>query len=277
MDERFEQAINKIVQLASQQPEFKEALLKKLEINSSTKPFSDHSSSIIRIEKYLGLDYGIDNKESIIDYSFIPDEEIQNILSVDNREMLRYRYGARYHVVDFVEFCRFAQMQAEMMLNFYYDYKNDSDISRIKIYIMKFNTNPSIILDSYSSITSIPYNIKLYAFRTESNMPYSVFEIMNNIRKARNEISHRSKRTDEIDVADFREKLLSQNMPLKDNGLIDWYKIKDNPVYVDIYKNTIEKSNEYTYYRYCLWYNRKDFNEVIISLKYLANSVESLL
>ena len=77
------------------------------------------SQRIERIEKYLALDYQIDSIASNIDYSFVKDELLQKRLISDWREMLRFRCRVRYHKPDFYEFCRYANLQIEGLLNYY--------------------------------------------------------------------------------------------------------------------------------------------------------------
>ena len=121
MDEKLQTVLNKVVLLCSQNPEFDSILRKRLGINATrTIPIAENNDKINRIEKYLGLDYSVDAQNSVIDYSYIKDEKVKNQLISDNREMMRFRYGTRYHEIDFDEFCRFAHLQAEMLLNYYY-------------------------------------------------------------------------------------------------------------------------------------------------------------
>ena len=68
---------------------------------------NDNTKSLIKIEKYLGLDYNIDNITPLIDFSFVKDEYMRECFNADYREMLRYRFGSRGHKIDFPEYCRF--------------------------------------------------------------------------------------------------------------------------------------------------------------------------
>lgn len=56
MDEKLKLTIGKIVQLSKQNPEFDAELRKRLDITSSAKSVYDEER-IVRIEKYLGLDF----------------------------------------------------------------------------------------------------------------------------------------------------------------------------------------------------------------------------
>ena len=98
-------------------------------------PFvSTDNSKLIEIEKYLGLDYLLDSASSNIDYSFVADDYIREQLISDFREMLRYRYGVRSHKIDFSEYCRYAMLQVEQLINYFYQNKFSSN-EEVKCYI----------------------------------------------------------------------------------------------------------------------------------------------
>ena len=81
-----------------------------------------------KIESYLSLDFKIDS-ELLEDYSFITDEGVRRQLLSDYREMLRYQFGTRSHKVDFLEFCRYAHLQTEMLINYYLETVFKGDIT----------------------------------------------------------------------------------------------------------------------------------------------------
>lgn len=136
---------------------------------------SDFDKRVEHIEKYLGLDYYVDGQPSLIDYSFIEATEIQAQLISDNREMMRYRYGTRFHIINFDEYCRYAHLQVEMLLNYYYD-KTSSTLDEIKAHIVKYN--PTADIANAKSLGAISYNSKLWAFCTEHNVGYSIRTIL---------------------------------------------------------------------------------------------------
>jgi len=119
------------------------------------------------IEKYLGLDYSLDSADSIIDYSWVEDDEVRSQLVSDNREMLRYRYGTRSHKIDFVEFCKYAHFQVEMLLNYLYEptepftYIADC-VEHIKNYNPKGNID-----EKCQTAANINYSVKMNAFAEE--------------------------------------------------------------------------------------------------------------
>lgn len=205
MDEKLKSTIDKIVQLSKQNPEFDAELRKRLEITSSAKSVYDEER-IVRIEKYLGLDFYVDTKTSNVDYSFIKLPDVKAQLISDNREMMRFRYGTRYHEIDFAEFCRYAHFQIEMLLNYYYDIANKSDLNSIKEQIKYYNPT-AIGVENAKSLGAISYSTKLWAFNNEHKINRNLREICENLRKVRNELSHRSVSEDKICIDSYQKHL----------------------------------------------------------------------
>ena len=81
------------------------------------------------IEGYLQLSTGKD-RYGIIDYSFIDDSEIRAELEKAHCEMWRCRVGVRKHIVEFDEFCFYANKQVEWLLRYYYRPSNN-DVSSL--------------------------------------------------------------------------------------------------------------------------------------------------
>ena len=106
--------IDKIEQYARQPGN--EWLLEELQRRFGTM---SNMTELKHIEKYLALDFFIDDISTRIDYSFIKDNLLRMKLVSDWREMLRYRCHVRKHKPDFLEFCRFAYMQVEGVTNYY--------------------------------------------------------------------------------------------------------------------------------------------------------------
>lgn len=163
--------------------EFIAKLREVLDIQAPISVLSESSpkiESIEKIEKYLGLDYSLDGITPKIDYSFVAEADIRNQLEADYREMLRYRYGLRTHKIDFMEFCRYVQLQAEMLLNYYYDhnFNNDKDV---------IDHLSSII--TWLNITKVTYSVQLIGFCIDHNIDYG---LLDSVREIRNLQSHRS-------------------------------------------------------------------------------------
>ena len=270
MDEKLKTTINKIVQLSKQNPEFDTELRKSLGIGASANSALSSDKRIEHIEKYLGLDYYVDNQKSIIDYSFIQEPEVRAQLISDNREMMRFRYGTRYHAISFDEFCRYAHLQAEMLLNYFYDYKNDN-IKSVIAHIKKFN--PTANLDTAKSLGSISYNSKLWAFKTEFNIDFKVYTILDYLRKVRNDSSHRSSEKEEKSIHDYRKQLVNMGMPLKQDGEVDYYKLEDGSPKKILYSNMVNNKDWYKEYLYLIWLHNESYDSVVNVVEVLKHNV----
>ncbi len=221
MNVNIQKTISKIITLTQCSPEFKEALYNALDLKRDNTA-SVNNERIERIEKYLGLDYIVDTKKSTIDYSFVEDEEVREILISDNREMMRNRYGTRYHKIDFTEFCRCAHLQAEMLINYYYDKKNGGDLQSIKNHIKTYNQDAKI--EECKSLSSISYNIKMYAYRGEyKKLSYRTREMLDFVRDIRNELSHRTPKPEDAPtiIEEYQKKMREQGYSFYKDGQIN--------------------------------------------------------
>lgn len=273
MDEKLLATINKIRLLAEQNTEFRLEMQKMFGKTSSASVVNNDDRRISHIEKYLGLDYYLDSMESIIDYSFIKESDIRENLISDNREMLRYRFGTRSHKVDFEEFCRYAQLQAEMLLNYYYSIE-DNTIENIISHIKRYNAN-AIISDNTKSLTSISFRVKLWAYEGEFNI--NVKDTFDHIREVRNNQSHRTPQNKSFSVEAYRKKLLDWNIVLRNDGAFDWYQTKKNAVAYNIYESKVKNTREFELYNYTLWYNNKPYDDIVDKLRNLSQSVKNNL
>lgn len=265
MDEKLRATIEKIKILAVQDSDFRSEM-QKLFGGKRNTPDNFESSKVDNIEHYLGLDYKVDNQDSTIDYSFIEDEECRKVLIADNREMMRYRYGTRYHEVKFDEFCRYMVLQVEMLLNNHYGMRFcsiEEIVKNIKTYNerVKFNDMPK-------SVQAIPLSVKLWAFSNEYNIDRSTKENIEFAIKVRNNLSHRSdnKENEERDLI-FIAKMDNalKPFPRHKSGLVNFASLKDNMILFNVYNTTI-KSEDYNNYKYILWKRTKPYDDVVHSL-----------
>jgi len=272
MDDKLKTTINKIVQLSKQNPEFDSELRKALNNSASHSLQSSSDRRIEHIENYLGLDYYVDNQHSLIDFSFIQEDDVRNQLISDNREMMRFRYGTRYHSICFDEFCRYAHLQAEMLLNFYLD-KKYKNINEVIEYLKEHN--PLIKLkETTKTIGEISYNSKLWAFEKEFTMDYNTNSILDYIRRIRNESSHRSPEKEEKSIRDYRKQLVNMGMPLKQDGDVDFYKLEEGSTKLNIYNNMIRNKDWYKEYKYLIWLHEESYDNVIKAVEELKNVVK---
>ena len=273
MDEKIRSTIQKIKRLAEQNPEFRQEMLRLFGKETVTLKENVDVGRISHIEKYLGLDYYLDFQGSIIDYSFVKDANVKVRLESDNREMLRFRYGTRSHEIDFNEFCRYAQLQAEMMLNYFY-VRTDSSISAIVDHILRYNKKATIA-DKVKKIEEISYSAKLWAFDNEFQI--KVKGVLDHVREVRNNQSHRMPEEQSFNIVNYQETLKSQGIRLKKDGTVDWYYMRENePKTYKLYLE-IKKSNEFDLYDYLVWYNKKPFDEIITALLKIGDVLNSTL
>lgn len=273
MDDKLKTTIDKILRLCAQNPEFDKELRRRLGLYSMASSLAINNTSIKNVEKYLGLDFYVDSQDSVIDYSSVVIPEVRAQLISDNREMMRFRYGTRYHKIDFKEFCRYAHLQSEMLLNYYYDIINHSDLKSIKTHIRQYNSK-AIGLEDAVSLASISYTIKLWAFKNEHKIDYNLFE---NIRKVRNELSHRSIEEKQIEISTYQNFLKAMGFKLNTSGepRINWKDNNFDNELKEIFNKKIRDSKEYKQYLYIVWYLSMPYDSIINGLKHLSNIVLS--
>ena len=276
MDEKLFSTLDKIQRLCSQNAEFDKELRKRLGMASSANVLSLDDKRIRKIEKYLGLDYSVDTLKSSIDYSFIEMDDVRNQLISDNREMMQFRYGTRYHEIDFDEFCRYALLQAEMLLNYYYDVVNHSDLGAIISHIKTYNTSAKIP-DDVKTLSSISFNVKLWAFKAEHKMEYSLSSMLDNIRMVRNELSHRSTIKVHFDIEAYQAELKSFGIPLFANGFVNTKMLETNHVLKNVFDTKIAKTEQYKEYKFMLWYIPKPFESIVNGIEGLSQLVYKAL
>ena len=260
--------------MSEQNPEFDSELRKRLDITSSAKSVYDEER-IVRIEKYLGLDFYVDTKTSNVDYSFIKLPDVKAQLISDNREMMRFRYGTRYHEIDFAEFCRYAHFQVEMLLNYYYDIANKSDLNSIKGQIKYYNPKAKG-LDDAKSLGAISYSTKLWAFNKEYRIDYNLYE---NLRKVRNELSHRSVSEDKISIDSYQKHLKEQGFPLNKKGdvSLNWKDKEADKELKELFNSQIKNSEDFKHYKYLIWYYATPFDDVVNGLNEIAGVICTVL
>ena len=222
-----------------------------------------------QIERYLGLDFKLDEANTIADYSYVKDDFIRNQLVCDNREMLRYRFGVRSHKVDFNEFCRYAALQIEMLMYYYYNSQFET-LDMIKNDICKYYSKAN--LDNYKSFEAIPFFAKTSSYCAKFGFKKKT--IIDNIREIRNDQSHRSDQKTEEDFVSKMTKSLKM-FPLYQNGKINFDKLSKDTEKYSIFKSMFEK--DYYRYLYVLWKKQQPFDEIIETIQLLANDVKSHL
>lgn len=284
MDEKLNQVIHKIELICNQNPEFKQKLIKALGVtpnaNLVVTTNLETERKIEKIETYLGLDYKVDSimpQDTIydtIDYSFITISSVKDKLMSDFREMMRYRYGTRSHKVDFYEFCKYAHYQLEALTNeFFISYSlKDVDIAKkfIDDYFPIWKGYTPVFKDNLQDIKQIEYdqkvssminfldigNLTISQTTDRPKISWNIFDIISNIRKMRNDMSHRCAEQEErIEVA------------------------------INNFEKYPPRTNDYGYYVFdrnravkdYLWRRRTPYDDVIKVLTIICDSIKSQL
>ena len=187
---------------------------------------SEIESKIDLIHKYLAIDI-----YRIIDYSFF-DEPSREQLFRDCIEMGRYQKGTPNHKIDFGEYCRYAHLQAEEMINYFMIKISNSDINRV-VEFLKERLSSYNPVKPPTEIHHINYSIKLSALKFISNLNKKSLDYLWFINDVRNELSHRnslSSINEDKDLVLFKENGF-------DSGKKDFKKM--NKMELDIYNRGI--------------------------------------
>ncbi|TGE15975.1 hypothetical protein [Hymenobacter elongatus] len=145
-------------------------------------------NNVAKISDILSLDTKIS-----IDYISIDDSRTRHQLRLDNLAMGRSRYGLNQHTEgsSFDDYCRFAQLQAEELINFFYTQKFSTPVL-IQQFVINNNKNYRENIASRTvanKVTDITYFYKLFAF----NQIYQFKEYWTllQVSYVRNQASHR--------------------------------------------------------------------------------------
>lgn len=249
-EEHIAQLLSFVEDVYKRVPEFAKGVRKIVNGETSTEV---KSQKLDKIEKYLSLDYGIDDVVNP-DYSFISDAQVRDILNSDYREMLRFRYGTREHSVNFGEFARYANLQMEMLVNYYY----------AKVY----GDDPEAILNALQANDPDVDFLSLYAkvngLKWEFNWNYYDIRDLLNIIKVRNEESHRSPGSLAVEIASkekaFNELKAKKNLSLSESEKKDELKKKIGSL------KSFKK-----------WLDPLPFDEVNASIKKLSDRIKDQL
>lgn len=297
MDEKLEQVLHKVELLCEQNPEFAIALRDKLKVGATTiAPASAGipDERISKIEEYLALDRKLDDispaetKYKEVTYSFIKDVAVRDMLVSDFREMMRYRYGTRSHKADFMEFCKYAHFQLEGLVNYFMEAWSLDDDDKPNVELAKQNIeenwpknmpNKPKFRDEVKTVDDIDYFPKVTAITTfleinstvvsriRHETPFSLdkvqivnylSEVVNYIRRTRNELSHRGKiKTKNIDA--LIENFESQKKPQKD-AVGNW-----------VYPFNTQNQNDKDV-KYYMWYKYTPWEDVIYTIHLLESA-----
>lgn len=226
----------------------------------SSSSASRSDSKIDKIEQYLALDYEMDSVVNH-DYDFISDRVVRDTLNADWREMMRIRYGLRGHRIDFEEYARFACLQVEMLLKYFYLKKYGDGTALLDAIKQNYRNDPNTTFKpEFMSLNLMVNNLK-YEFGWDyRNKLLTLLDIV----EVRNGESHRS--PEEFKKSETAlEKSVNQ---LKKKPSLSPDEEKElNKLKKDL-KNL---RNFYT------WLSSAPYKEVVDNLEMLVNAIRSSL
>lgn len=231
--------------------------------------------SLRKIEAYLSLDYGFDSS-FFPDYMHITEEAVRTKLQADYREMLRYQYGTRNHKIDFPEFCRYATLQIELLVNYYFERKYASNLASIIQAIKDGNTtekngevicyfNPS---QKIKDVADIALKYKIQALQSQFTWHYPDISGLLNIVDVRNRQSHRSLRLEKDMIQEYEDRFKAAKV---------WFFQDNKPIYKKAIEQGVVTQKEMNEYSFQVWLDSQPFDEVIRTIKNLATTVSKVL
>lgn len=165
------------------------------------------AKNVESIKKYLLIDV-----IPLIDYSDIEDKVVREQLERDCVEMGKYRLGKINDRIKFDEFCRYAHLQAEELINYFFS-KKYGRIEKIVTAIQANNEHYKPVTIPFT-LNSIQYFTKLVAYKSISNIEFSTYSILLFLNEFRNEMSHRnsmSLKNEEKILIQFKERGFKEN------------------------------------------------------------------
>lgn len=202
------------------------------------------------IHEYLLIDI-----KNLIDYSAF-EEPSREQLFRDNLEMMRYQKGTPNHKINFGEFCRYAHLQAEEMINYFFNKISDSRIDIVEDYIKQYSSNykPN---KKPIQIHHIYYTNKLVAFKNVTNLPKKTLDILWFINDYRNELSHRNS----FSIHNENKELEQYEKEGFVNSNIDFKKLDSS------------KQEIYNKGKYIIQKRKEDFNKIKETIEELKTKV----
>lgn len=226
---------------------FRDGLINELGVNEKRAQLSN-------IEKYLKLD-----GYKIIDYSHISNENVRNQLFRDCIEMSKYRLGKINDVINFDEFCRYAYLQVEELINYFYNEKFDENLTEISKFIKKHN--PKFKPEYAGSLDKISSFYKTTAIFKEHDLNNTTMKrTIDFLRTIRNDLSHRNS------FATKSEDLILSSAAEK--------KMDIAKSYFDFRNASQSDKDLFNQGRFIYLKRTQNYKEVIESLKYLSETIE---
>ena len=229
-------------------------------VGAESSPSASRSDSKIdKIEQYLALDYELDSVVNH-DYDFISDRVVRDTLNADWREMMRIRYGLRGHRIDFEEYTRFACLQVEMLLKYFYLKKYGDGNAPLDAIKQNYRNDPNATFKPEFMSLNLMVNNLQYEFGWDYRTKLPLL----NIVEVRNGESHRS--PEEFKKSE-RSLKKSINQLKEDPSLSPDEEKKLNKLNKDL-------KNLRNFYP---WLSSAPYKEVVDNLKMLVNAIRASL
>ena len=249
----------KLVEEISKQPGnewFLEDLQNKFSENTRVSDSGAESleAKINLIRDYLSIDLN-----RVIDYSYF-EEPVRESLFRDCVEMGRYEKGTPSHKIDFGEFCRYAHLQGEEMINYFFNKISNQNINIVDHFIQEkvAGYKPT---KKPTEIHHIFYTHKLSGFKSISQMSKKSIDVFWFLNEYRNELSHRN----------------SLTTSLEDKDLVLYEKSGFIGAQVDFQKLDYKQKKIYNRGKYIITKRKKDFNLIYESIEDLKKQITESL
>ncbi|MCH6198569.1 hypothetical protein MMU07_03185 [Aquiflexum sp. LQ15W] len=224
---------------------------KSVEVDFLTDNSENLDQKVNLIRNYLALDF-----QNLIDYSWF-EEPSREQLFRDCIEMCRFEKGTPNHKKNFGEFCRYAHLQAEEMVNYFFLKISNSDVRSVNRYLKQKNSNYSPSQEP-TSIFHIPYKIKLTALKEMVTLDKKISSHLYFLNDFRNELSHRSSLSEVNDDKTLQE--------FEINGFLDGG-------YIEFNKLTKDQSKLYNDGRFIINKRKEEFYLVYEVLEELKTKI----
>lgn len=207
------------------------------------------------IRSYLAIDL-----QNLIDYSQL-EEPSREQLFRDCIEMCRFEKGTPNHKKNFGEFCRYAHLQAEEMINYIFIKVSGNDVDLVDNYLKEKNQNykPS---KKPTSIFHIPYKTKLTAFKDFVSLDKKALGHLYFLNDFRNELSHRSSLSEANDDKTLQGFELNR---FSEAGFVDFKKL------------TVDQSKIYNEGKFIITKRKEEFHLIYETLEELKLKLQEAL
>lgn len=225
-------------------------------------------------------------------YEFVDNDYIKESLYADWHEMIRHRFGTRMHMQSFEESCRYAAIQMERLLNYYFLKTGGSHEGAVKK--IAEAPNPKVDTKKTHRIEDVTWSFKLFSFdiyakKIEKAFNKSTYEtiayVRNNASHGSTESLKQKLKNIELEIPNM-ESLLSISFPKSIDDIEN--KTEKNRVVSAMGKMNVEDDKKYETLKNRIidykgtrktysFYMNKNFDEIIIPLQNFIELVKRMI